>query len=114
MLEEKLKKLLFGGQETFLKMLAPNWEDDDLETNPVINYFVDRNHIELILEKIEDKLKKQCFYCHKCKNCKTFNECLKVFKQNNFWTFNKNIKVWNVYDPMWCKKNIYLKLEALK
>ena len=61
LLEEKLKKLQIGGQETFLKMLAPNWEDDDLETNPIINYFVDRNHIELILERLKINLKSSAF-----------------------------------------------------
>ena len=95
-------------------MIAPNWEDHDLETNLIINYFAGRNHTELILKKTEDKIKKQCFYCHICKNCKTFNQYLKVFKQNGFWTFNKNVRVWNVYDLMWCEKNIYLKLVALK
>ena len=81
-------------------MLAPNWEDHNLETNPIIN----SNHTEMVLKKVENKVKKQCFYCQKCKNCKTFQEYLKVFKQNGFWTFNKNAKNWNVYDPMWCKK----------
>ena len=113
MLEEKLKNLQIGGRETF-EMFAPNWEDHDLETNPIIKYFADRNHTELILKKIEDNIKKWCFYCHECKNCKTFKENLKVFKQNGFCTFNKNVKVCNVYDPLWCKKNLYLKLEALK
>ena len=45
-LEEKQKNLQIGGQETF-KMLAPNWEDHSLETNPIINYFSDRNHTEM-------------------------------------------------------------------
>ena len=50
MLEEKLRSLQTVGQEPF-KMLAPNWEDHDLESNPIINYFVDRQHTELILKK---------------------------------------------------------------
>ena len=56
--------------ERLLKYLRQNWEDHDLETNPIINYFADRNHTELILKNIEDKIKKWCFYCHECKNCK--------------------------------------------
>ena len=112
-LEEKLKNLQIGGQETF-KMIAPKWEVHDLETSPIINYFTDRNHTELILKKIEDKIKKCCFYCRECENCIKFNQYLNVFKQNSFWTFNKNVRVWNIYDPMWCKKNIYLKLIAVK
>ena len=110
LLEEKLKNLQINGRETF-KMLAPNWQDHDLETNPIINHFADRNNTELILKKVEDKIKKQCFYCRECKNCKRFNKYLKVFKKNSFWTFNKNVKVWNVYNPLWCKKYLYLKLE---
>ena len=39
-------------------MLAPNWEDHNLETNHIINYFADRQHTELILKKIESKIKK--------------------------------------------------------
>ena len=97
-------------------MLAPNWEDYDLETCPIINYFADRNHTELVLKKVEEKIKKMCFYCQEYKNCKTFMEkfYLKVFKQNGFWTFHKNIRVWNVYDPQWCKKKLYLKIKGVK
>ena len=69
---------------------------------------------EMVFKKVENKVKKRCFYCQKCKNYKTFQEYLKAFKQNGFWTFNKNVKNWNVYDPMWCKKNVYLKIIALK
>ena len=59
-------------------MLAPNWEDHDLETNPIIHYFADRQRTELTLKKIESKIKRNCFYCKIC---------------------------WNVFDPDWCKKN---------
>ena len=95
-------------------MLAPNWEDHNLETNPIINLFADRNHTEMVFKNVENKVKKRCFYCQKCKNCKTFQEYIKVFKQKGFWTFNKNVKNWNVNEPMWCKTNIYLKIVALK
>ena len=52
-------------------MLAPKWEDHDIETNPIINYFADRQHTELILRKIEQKIKTYCFYCNECEK-KTF------------------------------------------
>ena len=81
----------------------PNWKGHDLETCPIINYFADRNHTKQVLKKIENKIKKKCFYCQECKDCKIFSEYLKVFKQNGFQTFNKHVKVQNVYDPMWCK-----------
>ena len=92
-------------------MLAPNWEDHDIETNSIINYFADRQHTELILRKIEQKIKTCCFYRQECKNCKKLFEYRNVFKQQGFWTFNKDIKVWNVFDPAWCRKNRVLILE---
>ena len=47
-------------------MLAPNWEDHDLETNPIINYFADRQHAELILKKVENKIKKKTVSTARC------------------------------------------------
>ena len=92
-------------------MLAPNWEDHDLESNPIINYFADREHTQLILKKIENKIKKNCFYCKTCDDCNKLEEHRQVFKQHGFWTFNKEIKCWNVFDPDWCKKKTeYLNL----
>ena len=38
-------------------MLAPNWEDHNLETNPFTNYFAVKQHAELILKKVENKVK---------------------------------------------------------
>ena len=43
-------------------MLAPNWEDHDAEKIPIVNYFADRQHTELLLKKIEKKIIKSCFY----------------------------------------------------
>ena len=91
-------------------MLAPNWEDHNLETNPIVNFFADRRHTELILKKIESKIKKNCFYCKICGDCNKLEEFRKVFKQHGFWTFNKKIKCWNVFDTGWCKKNRVLEL----
>ena len=42
-------------------MLAPNWEDHDLETCPIINHFANRNHAELVLKKLEEKILKSIF-----------------------------------------------------
>ena len=92
-------------------MLAPNWADHDLETNLIINYFADKFHTEQVLRKIEKLIEKKCFYCQECKNCKKLFEYRNVFKQQGFWTFNKDIKVWNVFDPAWCRKNRVLILE---
>ena len=77
--------------------LAANWKDHDASsTNPIINYYADRWHTELILEKQE------CFIassCKDCLNCKKFYNYREEFKKKGFWTFNKKIKYWNVYDP---------------
>ena len=32
-------------------MIAPNWEDLDAKANPIINYFADRQHTEVIIKK---------------------------------------------------------------
>ena len=55
-------------------MLRPNWEDHDLETNPIISYFVDRQHTELILKNVENKIKNNCFYCKMCDDCNKLEE----------------------------------------
>ena len=52
------------------------------------------------------KLKNGVFTVTNVKTAKKFKEYLKVFKQNGFWTFNKNAKVWNIYERLWCKKNL--------
>ena len=44
-------------------MVAPNWEDHNLETNPFTNYFAERQHTELILKKVENS--KMCDDCNK-------------------------------------------------
>ena len=95
-------------------MLAPKWEDHDIETNPIINYFADRQHTELILRKIEQKIKTCCFYSHECENCKKKFQYREAFKQYGFWTFNKDVKYWNVYDPQWCKRNKNFRLLPLR
>ena len=113
LLEEKLRSLQTVGRELF-KMLAPNWEDHDAETCQIINYFADRQHTELILKKIESKIKINCFYCKICYDCNKLEEHRKVFTQQGFWIFNKEIKCWNVFDPDWCEKNRVLKLIPCK
>ena len=55
-------------------MLAPNWEDHDIETNPIINYFADRQNTELILRKIEQKTKT----ASTVKNAKTARNFLNI------------------------------------
>ena len=95
-------------------MLAPNWEDHDIETNRIVNYLADRQHTEIILKKIEKKIETRCFYCKECENCSKFFQYREVFKQQGFWTFNSEIKYWNVYDPDWYKGNKFFKLVLIR
>ena len=95
-------------------MLALNWEDHDAKTNPIINYFADRQHTELTLKKIEMKIIKTCFYCKNCKNCTKLSNYKKVFKEQDFWTFNKHIRCWNVFDPEWSHKNRIFELIPIR
>ena len=56
-------------------MLAANWEDHNLENNPIINYFADMFHTEQVLRKIEKLMKKSAFTV---KNAKTAKNILKI------------------------------------
>ena len=78
------------GQEIF-DMLAANWEDHDLENNPIINYFADMFHTEQVLRKIEKLMEKKCFYCQECKNCKKHFENKNVLKQLGLFGLLTNI-----------------------
>ena len=72
------------------------------------------DNTELILKKVENKVKKNCFYCKMYDDCDKLEEYRKVFKTHGFWTFNKETKCWNVFDPDWCKKNRVLELIPCK
>ena len=76
--------------------LAPNGEDHDAKTNPIINCFADRDHTEIILKQQEYFIAETCKYCKECQNCKKLNRYRDEFKKKGFWTFNKNVKHWNV------------------
>ena len=95
-------------------MLAPNWEDHNTETNPIINYFADRQHTEIILKKFEMTIIKTCFYCRDCENCTKLSNYRKVFNAQGFWTFNKHIRCWNVFNPEWSYKNRIFELYPIK
>ena len=85
--------------------LTPNWDEHDVATYPIINYFADRNNTALILVKQENEIGKNCYFCNLCKNCKRLKECRAEFTRVGFWTFNKHVRVWNVFDPEWSNKN---------
>ena len=97
MLEEKLKSSQTAGRKVFKSvMLAPNWEDLDAEKCRLINYVAGRQHTEIILRKIEEKIVQSCFYCINCEKCIKLSDYKNVFKQQGFWIFNKHIKYGDV------------------
>ena len=53
-------------------MLAPNWEDHNAEKNPIVNYFADRQHTELLLKKIEKKLQRVVFTVETVKTVQSY------------------------------------------
>ena len=115
MLEEKLKSSQTAGREIFKSvMLAPNWEDLHAEKCRLINYVAGRQHTEIILRKIEEKIVQSCFYCINCENCIKLSDYKNVFQQQGFWIFNKYIKYWDVYDPNWSIRNRIFKLLAVR
>ena len=52
-------------------MLAPNWQDHDAKTNPIVNHFADRHHTELIFRKIGKKSKRAVFSEKRIKTVKS-------------------------------------------
>ena len=43
-------------------MVASNWEDRDAKTNPIIDYFGDRQNTELILRKVKKGNRNELFF----------------------------------------------------
>ena len=43
-------------------MVASNWEDRDAKTNPIIDYFADRQNTELILRKVKKGNRNELFF----------------------------------------------------
>ena len=97
--------------KNFLKMLSPHLENHDASTNPIINYFADRQHTEIILKDMAKKITtKSCFYGKVCENCRKHEIYRDEFEKQGFWTFNKQIKYWNIYDLDWSYRNKVFKL----
>ena len=72
--------------------LAQNWEDHDAKTNPIINYFADRQNTEIVLQKQERRIKRRCYYCKSCKACNKLKEYKTEFKKNDFGHLTKILK----------------------
>ena len=43
-----------------------------------------------LLDKIEKKVIKKCYYCHRCENCTKFKTYKFEFEKKGFWTFNNH------------------------
>ena len=77
---------------------------DDLTWLPV-NMFLDRETVEKLLQKLEKHMINYCYYFSNCQFCKENKIRRDELKRMGFWTHNKTVKCWNVYDPLYNKKN---------
>ena len=78
------------------------------------NYIATRQMAKDLLDKIEKKVIKKCYYCQRCENCTKFKTYKLEFEKKGFWTFNKHIRWWYVYDPDFSKRNIVFKLQPIR
>ena len=79
-----------------------------------INYTASRQMAKDLLDKIEKKVIKKCYYCQRCENCTKFKTYKLEFEIKGFWTFNKHIRWWYVYDPDFSKRNIVFELQPIR
>ena len=83
-MEKKLSKKRTG--------LHPNWVDLVKNTCLVINYFVDRENMSLILLRQEIEIEQGCYYCKKCEKWKKLDKYLAEFKKKGFGRSTKTLK----------------------
>ena len=79
-----------------------------------INIFLERDTLKKLVEKLEIHVSKSCFYCSNCQFCKEMNIRRDELKRMGFWSHNRSIKYWNVYDPLYNKKNEKFYIKPLK
>lgn len=88
--------------------LRPNWDNHNAETCCYINYISDCENTELILLRQEIQIQNECDYCNESEKCSKFGQYRKEFKKIDFWTINKNVRVWEIFDPDWSVKTVFL------
>ena len=93
-------------------LIAPR--ADLIEEQRPINYFDRRQGTELVLRRIEELLKRKCFYCHNCEHCTKFQTYKKEFTGNGFWTFNKHIQFWDIFDPDYHSKKANFEIRPIR
>ena len=91
------------------KVVRPNWDNQNKDVCGIMNYYVDREHVELLLLRQEIQIENTCNYCIVCEKCKKFLTYSKEYKKMGFWTFNKDVRIWKIYDPDWSYKTIFLR-----
>ena len=64
------------------KVVRPNWDNQNKDVCGIMNYYVDREHVELLLLRQEIQIENTCNYCIVCEKCK------------KFLLIRKNIKKW--------------------
>ena len=96
------------------KVVRPNWDNQNKDVCGIMNYYVDREHVELLLLRQEIQIENTCNYCIVCEKCKKFLTYSKEYKKMGFWTFNKDVRIWEIYDPDWSYKNNIFEIKPCK
>ena len=78
------------------------------------NYIATRRMAKDLLDKIEKKVIKKCYYYQRFENCTKFKTYKLDFEKKGFWTFNKHIRWWYNYDPDFSKRNIVSELQPIR
>ena len=95
-------------------MLAPNWAGHDIETNTIVNYFADRQHTELILRKIEKKLKLAAFTPKTARTAKSYSATKKCSNGMVFGHLTKTLNTGMLMTQTGAKETIYLEFYQLE
>ena len=76
-----------------------------LEENKPVNYLCCREDIDCAIKQLERKIIKNCYYCHRCKDCVEFRTRHNELSRNGFRTFHKDVIYWDVRKPEFDAKN---------
>ena len=95
-------------------MLAPNWAGHDIETNTIVNYFTDKQHTELILRKIEKKLKLAAFTAKTARTSKSYSATKKCSKGMVFGHLAKTLNTRISMTQTGAKETLHLELYQLE
>ena len=69
--------------------------------------------MENIFKKLENHMVKYCYYCNDCDFCNAYIIRCAEYKKWGFWTHNNIVTYWDVYDPLYKKKNQKFNIKPL-